>query len=380
MVKDPALRADLRTMSFAAAWNDALPALAGSIQAGPEYLARCGRCEHRPECRWCPVYAYLEHRDHSAPVDYLCRAAEAARRASAAWLKDRRRYYRIAGLTIQVDSDLPMSEGTFQPKFESFRVDGPGEDMISIRHHFGLPETSGRELGRVVHAEPPWEIRRHGESWIYRGIYPGPDAGRTHRLIVFSADHTRASVFNPSPELFLGGGLDSLMLLPSDQILLARALPSFGGLFVHAAGIDWNGRGLLFVGPSEAGKSTIVKMLMDRARVLCDDRMIVRRNGAGFAAHGTWSHGEVTVVSAGHAPLAGVFFLRQARENRLKKIDSPAVAARELLPRIVRPLVTADWWEAVLALTGELVEAVPFYDLYFDRSGRIADALEELVR
>jgi hypothetical protein len=120
-------------------------------------------------------------------------------------------------------------------------------------------------------------------------------------------------------------------------------------------------------------------MLLDRARVLCDDRTIVRRNGLGFEVHGTWSHGEVPTVSAGKAPLAGVFFLRQAGDNRVQRIATPAAAARELLPRIVRPLVTADWWEDVLSLTGELARSVPFYDLDFDRSGRIVEKLEELV-
>ena len=54
-------------------------------------------------------------------------------------------------------------------------------------------------------------------------------------------------------------------------------------------------------------------------------------------------------------------------------------AARELLPRIVRPLVTADWREDVFSLTGELARSVPFYDLYFDKSGRIVEKLEGLV-
>ncbi len=378
LAKDPVLRCDLRATGFADAWAKVLPGMAGAIKARPDYFDHCGGCGHRTDCRWCPVYAFLEHRDHSAPVDYLCRTVAAARKAGAAWLADRRRYYRIGGLTIQLDSDLPMTDRTFQPKFEAFRVEGPGEETISVRHHFGLPEFKKEDLGEVVYSEPPWEIRRRGGSWIYRGIYPGRDDPRTHRLIVFNADHTRASIFNPSPDLFLQGGLDSLMLLPSDQLLLARVLPSLDGLFVHAAGVDFDGRGLLFVGPSEAGKSTIVKMLMGRSRILCDDRTIVRRNGQGFDVHGTWSHGEVPAVSAGKAPLAGVFFLRQAGDNRLERIESPAAAARELLPRIVRPLVTADWWEAVLALIGELVRSVPFYDLYFDKSGRIVEKLEEM--
>lgn len=379
LVKDPALRWDLRTAGFAGAWGRGLPAMAGRIEARPDYFEHCAACEDRPGCRWCPVYAYLEHRDHSAPVEYLCRSAAAARKASAAWLDGHRRYYRVGGLTIRLDSDLPFADGTFHPKFELFRVDGPGEETISVRHHFELPELDGRDLGEIVYAEPPWEIRRRGPNWIYRGIYPGPADPRTHRLIVFSDDHTRAGVFNPTPELFLGGGLDSLMLLPSDQLLLARVLPRAGGLFVHAAGVDCGGRGLLFVGPSEAGKSTIVKMLLGRARILCDDRTIVRRGGRGFEVHGTWSHGEVPVVSAGKAPLAGVFFLHQAADNRLERLDDAGTAVRQLLPRIIRPFVTADWWLDVFALAGDLVRDVPFYDLYFDKSGRIVDRLEEAL-
>ena len=379
MAKDHALRSDLRVTGFAEAWNRVLPAMAGSIRARPEYHEHCGSCKDRADCRWCPVYAYLEHRDHSARVDYLCRAAAVSRRAAAAWLADRRRYYRIGGLTIQLDSDLPITEQTFHPKFRAFRVDPPGEETISIRHHFDLPDLAGRDLGEIVYAAPPWEIHRRGGSWIYRGIYPGPDDPRTHRLIVFNEDHTRASVFNPSADLFLRGSLDSLMLLPSDQLLLARVLPAAGGVFVHAAGVDLDGRGLLFAGPSEAGKSTIVKMLMGRSRILCDDRTIVRRGGGGFEVHGTWSHGEVPAVSPGKAPLAGVFFLHQAGVNRLDKLGDPAAVLSQLLPRIVRPLLTADWWEDALAVTGDLVRTVPFYDLFFDKSGRIVDEIERLA-
>ena len=379
LAKDPALRCDLRATSFELASNEVLPSMAEKIKARQAYRDHCGSCDLRPDCRWCPVYAYLEHGDHSAHVDYLCRAAAEARKAKTARLETHRRYYRIGGLTIQLDSDLPFTDETFRPKFELFRADGPGVETISISHHFMLPDLAGKDLGEAVYRASPWVIHRRGGTWIYRGIYPGPEDGRTHRVIVFNEPHTRASVFNPSPDIFLQGSLDSLMLLPSDQILLARVLPRTGGAFVHAAGVELRGRGLLFAGPSEAGKSTIVRMLMDRARVLCDDRMIVRRGPAGFEIHGSWSHGEISLVSPGKAPLRAVFFLRQAGENRLERVESPVAVLRDFLPRIVRPLVTADWWEDILALAGDLAKSVPFYNLYFDRSGSIVERLEELV-
>jgi hypothetical protein len=46
------------------------------------------------------------------------------------------------------------------------------------------------------------------------------------------------------------------------------------------------------------------------------------------------------------------------------------------VPRLVRPLVSADWWERALDLAGEIVRDVPFYDLSFDKSGAIVDVLE----
>jgi radical SAM protein with 4Fe4S-binding SPASM domain len=379
-VKDPELRLDLRRMSFREAWDNRLPVLGHRIQPAKTYFENCGACDLRQDCRWCPVYAYLEHRDHSAKIDYLCAIAREEKAFKDGWAKTHRRHYRIAGLSIAVSSDLPITDSTFQPKFEVFRIHESSAADLSIRHHFSLPELDGQDLGREVYRHPPWAIYRKGSSWIYLGIYPDPDDNRLHRVIVFNADHTRASVFNPSAELFLGGGLDSLMLLSSDQIVLARVLPFLGGAFIHAAGVSLNGWGLLFAGASEAGKSTIVKMLMGKAKILCDDRVIIRKEAGRFRIHGTWSHGEVPDVSADSAPAGAILFLRQAGENRLDKIDNPKAVLKDLLPRLVRPLVTADWWDRALSLVADIAAEIPCYNMYFDKSGRIVDALEELTR
>jgi hypothetical protein len=63
------------------------------------------------------------------------------------------------------------------------------------------------------------------------------------------------------------------------------------GFWAHAAGFVMDSKGLLFVGHSDAGKSTMMKMLRSQGEMLCDDRIIVRRWQDGFRIHGTWSHG-----------------------------------------------------------------------------------------
>jgi MoaA/NifB/PqqE/SkfB family radical SAM enzyme len=378
-VKDSALRLDMRTMSFAEAWDTRLPLLASAAVPAKTRAANCGTCDLRPDCKWCPVYAYLECRDHEAKIDDLCAIAGETRRVREDRLRSYRRRFRIAGLTMDVEADLPITDATFEPKFSLFRTDARGPADVVLRHHFSLPDLAGEDLGREVFRQPPWAIYRKGDSWIYLMISPDPADTTIHRVMVFNGGHTRGRIYSSTDELFRRGGLESLALLPSDQLILARLLPAFGGAFVHAAAVSLKGQGLLFAGQSEAGKSTIVKLIGERGEVLCDDRVVVRKDGGGFRVHGTWNHGEVGRVSPGSAPLRAVFFLRQAPVNRLERVDDPKAILRDFLPRLVRPLVSADWWERALALAEDVVREVPFYNLLFDKSGAVVEVLEEFV-
>ncbi|MHB8094426.1 MAG: radical SAM protein [Candidatus Aminicenantales bacterium] len=377
-VKDPALRYDLRKGNFREGWEDFVPSLADKIHGGKPYLENCGSCELRGDCRWCAVYGFLEHRDHAAKVDFLCRAAVENRKYKENWKREHRRFYDIAGITIRVESDLPFSENTFSPKFKLFEVPKPGPDMVTIRHHFSLPDLEGLDLGKEVYRRTPWAIYQKGDSWIYLGIYPPPDDHRIHRVVVGNRDHTRIRIFNPDSSLFLQGNMDALTLFSSDQILIARILADRKACYLHSAGLIVDGLGLIFAGHSEAGKSTTVKMLRDKAEVLCDDRMIVRQWPDGFRIHGTWSHGEIPEVSHSSAPLRAILFLEKSPDNRLIPIESRAEKVRKLLEVVVRPLTTVDWWEKILTLVEAMADNVPCYTLHFDKSGRVVEALKEL--
>ncbi len=377
-IKDPGLRYDLRKGSFQEAWDEFIPSLADRIRGGKEYLDNCGSCDKRSDCRWCPVYAYLEHGRYGAKIDYLCKVAGEARAFKECWKRDHRRYYRIGGVIVLVESDLPITDGTFDSKFEQFRTEKPDGDMISIRHHFSLPDMDGRDLGKEVYRKAPWAIYRKGRSWIYLGISPTEGDPSLHRVAVFNDDHSRAEIYNDRDDIFLKGGLHSLSLFPSDQILLARILADRQACFMHSAGLIMDGRGLLFVGHSEAGKSTTVKMLKDRAEILCDDRNIVRLWPDGFRVHGSWSHGEVPLVSASSAPLNAILFLKKSDKNRLTPIEDRQEIIRRLMGCIIKPFVTADWWQKMMTLLEKMARGVPCYLMEFDKSGGIVAELEKL--
>ena len=95
--------------------------------------------------------------------------------------------------------------------------------------------------------------------------------------------------------------------------------------------------------------------------------------------HGTWSHGDLADVSAGSAPLSAICFLEKAQANRLVPVTKGISTARRLVQYVVKPLVTADWWEKVLALIEDMAREAPAYRLQFDKSGRINDTIREIL-
>jgi radical SAM protein with 4Fe4S-binding SPASM domain len=378
-IKEPAMLYDLRQGSFEECWEHFIPSLADKIRGGREYLDNCASCELRKDCRWCPVYGYLEHGRFSAKVEYLCAVAKENRKFKKDWEKNHRRYYQCAGITIQVDSDLPITEGTFHSKFKQFQVEGPGEDTIAIRHHFGLPNLNGQDLGKEVYHKSPWAIYKKDDSWIYLGISPKEGDERIHRVVVFNHDHTRVRIYNDQTreDSFIKGDLHSLTLFPTDQILLARVLADREGCYLHSSGVTMDGSGFLFVGHSDAGKSTIATMLQDRVEILCDDRNIVRRCPEGYRVHGTWSHGDVPDVSPSSAPLRAIMFLEQAQGNRLIPLDDRKEINRRLLACVIKPFETVDWWDKTLRLVERMAREIPCYVLKFDKSGEVVDVLKE---
>jgi len=383
--------------AVAAAWEEFIPSLADKVRGGAEYLEGCAACELRADCRWCDVYGYLEHGRHGAKVEYLCEVARENRACKARHAREHRRYYAVGGMTVRIDADLPIDAHTFAAKFEQFETEapapgaggpesaagGPNGDLLTIRHHFALPDLEGKDLGELVYRKPPWAIYRKGSSWIYLGISPTEGDESIHRVAVFNDDHTRLRVYNDETrtQSWKDGGIASVTMFPTDQIMLSRVLADRGGCYLHSGGVVLNGKGFLFVGHSEAGKSTTMKLLEGVGEVLCDDRNIVRREpGGGFRVYGTWSHGEVPIVSSADAPLAGILFLRQSKENRIDPLLDRAAVRRELMGTIIKPFVTADWWHKSLDTIEQIANEVPCYEMRFDKSGAIVPEIEALAQ
>lgn len=378
-LKDPALRYDLRKGTVEEGWEKFIPSLADKVRGTKDYLEGCAVCADRKNCRWCPVYGYLEHGDHSQKVDYLCTVAKEDRQYKENWKKMNRRHYQIGGITIQVESDLPITDKTFHPKLEPFRVAGPGADTVHIHHHFDLPDLEKKDLGERVYSKAPWSIYKKGDSWIYLGISPTSGEDDLHRVAVFNKDHTRGEIYHQDEKSFRKGGMTSLTLFATDQILVGRLLADRKGCYLHSSAVILDGKGLMFVGHSEAGKSTTTLMMMKNgAEVLCDDRNIVRSTPEGFQVYGTWSHGDVPDISPDIAPLHAIFFLEKSQDNQLIRITDKKMIFKKLVACLIKPLETTDWWEKELDVLEEIATRVSVYRMLFDKSGEIVEKINQV--
>ena len=287
-----------------------------------------------------------------------------------------RRVYQLAGMTVQVESDIPFTDETFTHKFKAFEVDSPADDNILFRHHFGLPAEPQGDFGQEIHRSSNWLIYRRDGHFIYCGLM---GLGQTlDRIAVFNDAHTSGRILNGErlESGFRSGGLNALTLFPTDQVVIAPALADRAACYFHSSAVILDGAGLIFVGHSETGKSTILELLKDQAHALCDDRNIIRRWDDGHRVHGSWSHGQVPIVSPASAPLRAVLLLTQSKSNRLTRV-TPGESLASLLGCVIKPVVTQEWWEKTLTIVEDIATSVPVYRMEFDRSGAIVPVLRD---
>jgi hypothetical protein len=165
---------------------------------------------------------------------------------------------------------------------------------------------------------------------------------------------------------------------PLDQLLLMYVLAHERGLLIHAAGAAMGGRGFLFAGASSAGKTTLSRQLMGHsgARLLSDDRMVVRKIGAEFRAFGTPWPGEAGAALNESMPLSAIFFLSKSPHNQIRKLDAQQALS------LLLPVASILWYERelvppMLAFCEDLLYHIPCFELRFKPGAEVTHMLSE---
>ncbi|MGH9574106.1 MAG: hypothetical protein ACRD40_11325 [Candidatus Acidiferrales bacterium] len=148
---------------------------------------------------------------------------------------------------------------------------------------------------------------------------------------------------------------------PLDELLTIHRLALGEGVEVHALGVvDEFNRGHLFIGHSGAGKSTSARLWQNRhsARVLSDDRIILRCKNGRVRMYGTPWHGDAGLALAESADLFGIYILGHGTQNKLTRLPAGRAAA-ELLARSFVPHHSAEGLASTLQILDRVTREIP---------------------
>lgn len=140
----------------------------------------------------------------------------------------------------------------------------------------------------------------------------------------------------------------------------------FGGMMLHASAVEYEGKAYLFSGPSGVGKSTHknlwLQTLGEQVRVLNDDKPALRFVDGKWYVYGTPWCGKDGINLNDRAPLAGICFLKQGEENRIRRLER-GEAISMLMFQTLRHFYRAYYMDLLLGHIGSIVENVPIFEL-----------------
>jgi len=290
---------------------------------------------------------------------------------------------RIAGIVISVTSSDKSIRFKVEDNYRLFITDGYPDAFLQV-HYGSLPKYQLEE--EIFNSGTIWSLHRSKGKYIFK---------LPSRMAVLDSDFRSGDIYieHSSPSFVHSYPLD----YPMYEILMINWLSKGWGVMMHACGVNHNGGGLIFAGTSGAGKSTVADLWKTRIMqlksrslkksknleqskniiLLSDDRIIIRKIDGRFLIFGTPWHGDSKVCSPEEAPLEKIFFLKQARKNKIKKID-PIKAVSRLIVCCFPPFWDKNGMQFTLNFCAELTQKISCYELDFVPDKGVLDLVRSI--
>lgn len=146
---------------------------------------------------------------------------------------------------------------------------------------------------------------------------------------------------------------------------IARKLPDYDAMVMHACVVEMDGRGYGFSAPSGTGKSTHARLWLsafeDRAKIVNGDKPIIRIIDGKLFAYGTPWCGKEGYNLNTKVPLECICFLSQAKNNEIKSIDAKT-ALSKIFTQLLIP-ETNEQTDSFFKMLDFIFENVNFFSL-----------------
>lgn len=212
-----------------------------------------------------------------------------------------------------------------------------------------------------------WSLYKNGKKYVIR-----KSVSSKKQYAIFNQDFSKGTIFLLSEKKDMTWSTEDI-IYDILQIILINYLSKRDGIFIHSMGLkDIDKSGLLFVGPSQSGKSTTARLWHkhSRAKVLNDDRVVIRKIKDRFYIFGTPWHGDFSDYlksSPDKAELKNIFYIYHHTKNKLRNIK-PKKKFGYLYPNIFPTFWNKETLEQQINLCQELISAIPFFTLGFKKN------------
>ena len=156
--------------------------------------------------------------------------------------------------------------------------------------------------------------------------------------------------------------LESLALF---RMICDYALEKGNGIIFHSSAVMVDDNAYLFTAPSGTGKSTHARLwrelLGDRAKMVNDDKPIIRYVDGAFYVYGTPWRGKHALGGNCRAKLKAICHLYQSKDNVIKKASVPAMLG-VILNQTMRPN-NEQSMDKLLGLISKMLQSVSIYSL-----------------
>jgi hypothetical protein len=250
----------------------------------------------------------------------------------------------IGGLAIDIQTTDPVFERILKERYGEYVKSGVAPDFtLRVQVSNLVPGDPAADV-KVWLEESEWRMERGDfrASWN--------PATRQGQVVQTANPYAIDSVLRI---------VHTLMLAPE------------GGFLLHASSAVRNGKAFLFSGVSTAGKTTISRLAPSDVALLTDEASYVRKVNGRYVAYGTPFSGELGVPGKNiSAPIAALYLLNKAAENRIEKLD-PTIAVQRLLRNILFFAHESDLVRQVFEAAYAFVAAVPVFQLSFFPDQRV---------
>jgi hypothetical protein len=277
--------------------------------------------------------------------------------------------FKIGDIGLALDGEPRLKKSDIIAAYRPFISKDPWD--IQLRMHIDSPENPIGE--KIFDSSPIWALYRQNDGLIIKLF---ETMNGLNRSLYMSRNFNETDLYFTEPN---GSFLDPFFG-PTIELLMVNYLASIGSIIVHSCGIDYQGKGLLFVGESGAGKSTLTRIWNKEngVEILSDDRIIIRKMNDKYWMYGTPWHGDAKFASPAKVKLEKVFFIKHGRANSAKAV-SGTFPVLQFLKASFPPYWDKNCMEFAMEFFNDLVAAIPCRELSFAPDASIVEFVDSLL-